>query len=355
MLRVLLVHPGAEWSISDVWRGVNNAMRRAGVEVVNYAMAGRLQRSQKWLKDTYKQARKNHPDEAIVEPTMGDGFYHASVGALERALRFQADWVFIISGMYFHPEAMVLLKRAGLNVAVLLTETPYEDAAESAIAQIADVIWTNERTGLATFEPLCHETYYYQHAYDPEFPYPAEPDPSVPEYDVVFVGSGFEERCDLLEAVDWTGINLGLYGAWNLLPKRSKLKKYLRGSTVPNTYTAALYNRAKIGLNIHRTSLGYGRGTAHIEHAESMNPRCYELAACGTFFTTDARAEVGEVFGSAVPTFSDAQELTEIIRHYLAHEDERRRLAAQLPGLVAPHTFDDRVAHMLGTLESYKR
>ena len=52
----MLVHPGADFSISDVWRGVNNAMRRAGVEVVNYAMAGRLQRSQKWLKDTYKAA-----------------------------------------------------------------------------------------------------------------------------------------------------------------------------------------------------------------------------------------------------------------------------------------------------------
>lgn len=355
-MRLLLVHPGADYSISDVWRGIKNAMQRQGVEIVDYAMSGRLERSAQWLKQAYKTAKKHHPDAAITEPTMGDGFYHASVGAIERALRHQVDWVFIISGMYFHAEAMALLRRAGLSVAVLLTETPYEDAAETVIAQIADVVWTNERTGIQTFEPYCHEVGYYQHAYDPEFHRPGlEAGPDVPEYDVVFVGSGFEERCDLLEAVDWTGINLGLYGAWSLLPKRSKLKKYVKGGTVPNTFTAALYSKAKIGLNIHRTSLGWGRGTAHIERAESMNPRCYELAACGTFFTTDARAEVQEVFGDAVPTFRDAPELQEIIRHYLAHEDERRRLAAQLPGLVAPHTFDERVAHILGTLESYRR
>ena len=344
-MRIVLVHPGAEWSISDVWRGINNAMRRQGVEVVNYAMAGRLDRSAKWLKQAWRAAKKHHPETPLQKPTMGDAFYHASVGVLERALRFQADWVFIISGMYFQPEALVLL-----------TESPYEDAAETIIAQIADVIWTNERSSLATFEPYCHETFYYQHAYDPEFHNTdLQPGDDVPAHDVVFVGSGFEERVELLEAVDWTGIDLGLYGAWNLVRKRSPLYQHIVGANVPNEYTAALYSKAKIGLNLHRTSLGYGRGTMHISHAESMNPRCYELAACGTFFTTDARAEVGEVFGEAVPTFSTARELEEIIRHYLAQEDERRRLAAQLPGLVAPHTFDSRVAQIIETLQSYRR
>jgi hypothetical protein len=41
-------------------------MQRAGVEVVQYAMSGRLQRSQVWLKQAYKAAKRSHPDAAAL-------------------------------------------------------------------------------------------------------------------------------------------------------------------------------------------------------------------------------------------------------------------------------------------------
>jgi spore maturation protein CgeB len=236
-----------------------------------------------------------------------------------------------------------------------LTESPYADDQEKVIASLVDVVFTNERTSMATFADLCHEVHYYQHAHDPAQHYvesePNEEADGIPcRHDVVFVGTGFEERCDLLAAVNWEGIDLGLYGAWGLLGSRSKLRKYVRGGITPNDQAARLYRNAKIGLNLHRTSIGYGRGVAHVKNAESINPRCYELAATGTFTVTDARAEVAEVFGGAMPTFDSPQRLEAIIRHYLAHEDERRRLAALLPGLVAPHVFDDRAARILDIL-----
>ena len=36
-------------------------------------------------------------------PTFPDIIYRASIEALEMALRFQVDWVLVISGMFFHP------------------------------------------------------------------------------------------------------------------------------------------------------------------------------------------------------------------------------------------------------------
>ena len=88
--------------------------------------------------------------------------------------------------------------------------------------------------------------------------------------------------------------------------------------------------------------------------AESMNPRGYELAGSGTFFITDVRPEVTEIFGDLVPTFETSQQLEDQIRYWLAHDEERRQVAERLPDAIAPHTFDDRVEKVLEVLTHYK-
>ena len=112
---------------------------------------------------------------------------------------------------------------------------------------------------------------------------------------MVFVGTGWRERIDLLSAVNWDGIDLGLYGEWGLLGSTARLRHFVRDKgAIANTRTAALYRRASIGLNLYRTSTLYGQKTPRIHGAESMNPRAYELAATQTFTLSDARAELSE-------------------------------------------------------------
>ena len=51
----------------------------------------------------------------------------AATDALTRnlsALRLRVDWVLVISGIFFHPDAIGLLKRAGLSTAIVFTESP---------------------------------------------------------------------------------------------------------------------------------------------------------------------------------------------------------------------------------------
>jgi spore maturation protein CgeB len=341
------VQPGASWSTNDVYVGIVKALARQHIEIIKYALDGRIQSWGGYLQWQWKHNKKQGP-----KPSETDAIYMAGVWLLEKALRFQVDWVLIVSCMYLHPDVVLMLRRAGLKVAILFTESPYDDAWQRQIAPLANVCWVNDKVSVQPFRAVNRHTYYWQHAYDPSKHYPQVDKASdVPEHDVVFVGTGWEERVKLFEQVNWDGIDLGLYGSWELLGPNHHLRQYLRGGITPNDLTAGLYRNAKIGINLHRSSIGYGKGTEKIAEAYSLGPRCYELAACGTFYITDSRPELADVFGETVPTFTSAAELETAIHYYLAHEDERRERAEMLPGLVARHTFDTRICDLLAILE----
>ncbi len=177
------------------------------------------------------------------------------------------------------------MRRAGLRVVVLFTESPYDQAKELAVARLVDGGWTNERSALPAFQAANALERLSAAWLEPDDA-PARPtarDETVAAHDVVFVGTAFRERVAWLSAIDWTGIDLGLYGSWEALGSRHPLRQCVRGAQVSNARTAALYRRAKIGLNLYRTSEGWGRHAPAIAHAESLNPRAYELAACGVF------------------------------------------------------------------------
>ena len=122
-------------------------------------------------------------------------------------------------------------------------------------------------------------------------------------HDVVFVGTGFDSRVALLSAVDWSGIDLGLYGAWGEVGQGHPLAPSLHPGLVDNARAGALYRKARIGLNLYRATGG--------PVAESLNPRAYELAADGVFTIAQPRAEQTERFNGSIATFTTAGELEE--------------------------------------------
>jgi len=344
VLRILLVGAGASFSTKDVENGYLAALRaRADVQVTYYALEPRLGLARDWLEKLWK-ARGKHVDQ---RPTWPDTIYRASIEALEMALRYDVDWVLVISGMYFHPDVLEMLHRARLRTCVLLTESPYEDEGQARLAALVDVVWTTERTSA---QPL--GAGYLQHAYDPARHHPDALDLETPAHDVVFVGTGFEERIDQLAAVNWQGIDVGLYGTWSLLGSRHPLRQYVHAGPIGNDMAVQLYRRARIGLNLHRTSQTYGRGVSHVAGAQSLNPRAYELAACGVFQISDERAELREIFDGAVPSFPHDQ-LEDVLRAYLQDSPARRYAARQARARVAPHTFAARAAQLVADLDAY--
>jgi len=343
-LRILLVGAGASFSIKDVEQGYLLALQSLpDVDVKFYSLEARIGLAHRWLNNLWS-ARGKEPDQ---RPSWTDTIYRASIEAFEMALRYDVDWVVVISAMYLHPDVLGLMRRARLRTSVLFTESPYEDEPQARVAGLVDASWTTERTS-------CHRLRagYLRHAYDPARHGPAEADVHVPSHDVVFVGTGFEERIAELGAVDWRHIDLGLYGNWSLLGSRSKLREYVRAGPVSNETASMLYRRAKIGLNLHRTSQTYGRGVLHLQNAESINPRGYELAACGVFQVADYRAEFEETFGTSVPTFTPGQ-LEDMLRAYLQDSPARHYAARRARECVVSHTFAARAAQLVSDLEHY--
>lgn len=353
-LRLLLVHPGASWSTADVYDGLLYGLREHGVVVDPYRLDTRIEASGKALHWLWRAKKKTEP--SLAKPNSADVMYHAGVGALEMALRQQSDVVLVVSAMLMHPDILIMMKRAGLRVVVLFTESPYDHEKEIAIAKMVDGCWTNERSVVAAFRDVNPCAGYLPHAWHPLKHYVAARQiGELPSHDVVFVGSGFPERVTWFNSIDWTGIDLALYGTWKGLGLNKHVQACVRGEQISNEMASALYRRAKIGLNLYRRSKGMaarrGAVTTQIHHAESLSPRAYELAACGAFHLSDYRKEVAEVFGELVPTFTSPTEAAALIRLWLNDAEGRARVAAALPACVAESSWVVRAKTVLGDLQ----
>jgi hypothetical protein len=359
-VKLLLLGPGASWATADVAAGVREGLLYHGVEIVDYPLDAMIGRSHSWFYYNWRKAKKQAP--TIPRPNTADVFLQAGRDALWVALwhdvfRGGLDGVLVVSGMFLHPDLVHVMKRVNLPVFVLFTEAPYDLEKELALAALVNGCWTNERSSVAAFRAVNPHSGYLPHGWHAtrHHPDPQPGDEAIASHDVVFVGSAFRERVDWLSAIDWSGIDLGLYGSWEALGSTHHLRQFVKGKQTDNATTAALYRRAKIGLNLYRTSMGWGKHAPTIEHAESLNPRAYELAACGAFHLSTYRQEVAEVFGDLVPTFTTPSEAAALVRSWLADPAGRARVAAQLPACVAESSWRTRATTMIGDLQTLLR
>jgi len=340
-LRIILVHPGASISTADVHTGLIAGLRADGHQVWEYALDGRIESTGQWLESVWRKKKREGP-----RPTPAEVLRFAGEPLVARALAIMPDVVLVVSAMYLHPDILILLRRARIRVAILFTESPYDDERQARLVPWADLCWTNERTSAASMGIR-----YLPHGWTPEVhtvaPVSGE---DVQAHDVVFVGTGFQERIDLLADIDFGNLDVGLYGTWGLMGPRHRLRKHLNGGYVNNTKAAALYRRAKIGLNLYRQSKGFGKAAPRVTSAQSLNPRAYELAATGCFTISDYREEVAEVFGDLVPTFTTADEATALIHTWAANDVGRRRVQDQLPSAVATATWHARACSIVRDL-----
>lgn len=241
--------------------------------------------------------------------------------AIEDVLPERLDVVILVTAIR-HEFTRIVKHEPRPAVTALFTESPYESEKELAVAAGVDGCWTHERTAVSAFRAVNPDVAYLPHAWHPGI-HTREPQPGddeIPAHDVVFVGSGFRERVAFFNAIDWTGIDLGLYGIWDGLGLNDQVAACVRSpGPIANTQAAALYRRARIGLNLYRRLGNLGPDVpANWVTAESLNPRAYELAACDCFQISEYRAEIGDVFGDRVPTFMTPGEASTLIRTGLA-------------------------------------
>ena len=318
-MKVLLVWAAAAWSVRDVTTGLRGALVRAGHDVRDYRLDNRLELMTRAFPE--EMQKEFEICRMATENVLAEASYH------------KADLVLIVSGLLFHEVGLWLLNRYQIPTAVVLTESPYSDEAQRQwVSGYPNVsVLTQERTSATR-----HGWHYLPAAYDPQVHRPVMADPDE-ACDVLFVGTGWPERQLLLGAIDWTGIRLRLRGLFPGMTADSPLAPFYTEGCVANADLPRAYAACKVALNPYRQGDG----------AESMNPRAYELAACGVFQISDARAEATEIFGDTVPTYRGSTELEALIRYYLAHPAERQMKADAARALVQGQTFDRRVADII--------
>lgn len=336
-MRTYVVHPGASWATSDVYDGLVAGLRLLdGVDVYE----GRIDTILNWYDTSLAlgtQMGQWKPE--ILDTRVFNRQRMASAHITQHILEVWPDLVLCVSGHNYHLKDVDALRKVGIKTAVLLTESPYFGDLEMEIRRHYDIAFTNERRSAARLN-----AHYLPHAYNPAVHSPDGPKAAAS--DVVFIGSWFDERKALLSSADWTGIDF----VW----KGHDLDEATPSAAVPNAETAAYYRATKIGLNHHRTTTSHGSGE-HIrpEEAESLGPRAYEIAACGTFqLMDDSRAEARDVFRDSLATYraGDAADLSRQTRWWLSHDTYREEWAGAQCDLVRAHSWERRAAQVLEVL-----
>ena len=159
-----------------------------------------------------------------------------------------------------------------------------------------------------------------------------------------FVGAGYFNRQHLfLQLLDE---DFKIWGSdWN---PNSPIGRALqrRGERISSEECVKIFNAAKINLNLHSSSYHTGVNP----HGDFVNPRTFEIAACGAFQLVDPRSELAELFevGSEIDTFRDVNELHAKMKYHLEHPEEAKRMAsAGKERVLKQHTYKHRMETLL--------
>lgn len=336
-MRALVVAPGPQFSTYDVFRGWVRGLEACGVDVMTFDLELYLN-----LFGTMKKADGDGGD--MVDMFPGDEAKEMAAEFLQAELyRWWPDVVVIVQAIGVPKWVLELTRSRGHKVVIVHTESPYEDDRQVEMSAYADLNLLNDPTNIDRFE----RALYMPHAYDPQVHRPGPPVPGE-ESDVCFIGTGYPERVAWLEAVNWDGIDVALGGHWRNLPAESKLRKYLAHdieACMANDDTVVAYRSSQMSFNIYRTSAEH---EAH-SHGWAVGPREIELAAIGTFFLREARAEGDELF-PMLPTFTCPEELEALIREWLPRRDDRAAAALKARAAIADRSFPNHAKRLLQTL-----
>lgn len=162
--------------------------------------------------------------------------------------------------------------------------------------------------------------------------------------DVLFVGSTRGEYRPAVRAMVEAGLDLDVYGVgWEqfLPPER------IRGQFLANADLPAAYASAGVVLNDHWPDMA---------REGFLSNRLFDAAACGARVLTDRATGLAEVFGDAVRTYADGQELVDVLGRPRdeAFPDRAARLALA-DRIAHDHGFDARAATLIERARDLRR
>lgn len=173
---------------------------------------------------------------------------------------------------------------------------------------------------------------------DPELFYPERS--CEYKHDLLFVGNSRNVFRKIVKDLLPTDKDFGLYGNyWDQFVD----KKYITGRHIPNTELHKAYSSCKVLLNDHWEDMA---------EKGFISNRLFDGLAAGAFIISDEIQGAREIFGDVLVTYSNADELHDLIDYYLDNDLERvKKVEKGREIVLANHTFSKRAEHILDVIE----
>ncbi|WP_282941188.1 glycosyltransferase [Paenibacillus sp. RC67] len=277
----------------------------------------------------------------------------------ELAKQTRPDLVFVLNGIFdLSMEQIDAIRMMGIQTCVWITEDPYFIDVTLKKAPHYDYVFTHELGSIPYYQTAgCQQVHYLPLAVNEAMFRPRQVNLSYSR-DISFIGTAFWNRVRFIDKMSpylsqkKTFIS-GLL--WDRLKSYRKLgSKVSLERCMSVEDTAAYYNASKIVINLHRSHEDdqHNYNSRGIR-ALSINPRTFDICACGALQLTDVRHDLTYFYtpGQELDTYSSPEELREKCEYYLTHEEERTEMA--LRGLYRTwneHTYKKRVSRLLSVM-----
>jgi len=161
--------------------------------------------------------------------------------------------------------------------------------------------------------------------------------------DISFAGAGYYNRVQM-----FSGLTDYKFKIWGVNWPGRELQPLLcrPGERFTAERFAKIVAGSKISLNLHSSATHEGVDSK----CDAINPRVFEIAACGGFQLCDPCVGLDQLFDfeSELPVYRDLTELRAKIDYFLAHPDERAQTAARArERALRDHTYQNRAQQML--------
>jgi spore maturation protein CgeB len=162
--------------------------------------------------------------------------------------------------------------------------------------------------------------------------------------DLSFAGAGYYNRRLFMRGL--LDFDFKIWGSdWDL---HSDLAPCIQrsGARIDTEEIVKIFNASRININLHSST--YHKGINPF--GDFINPRTFEIMACGGFQLADRRPALEGLFeaGEEIIVFDDLGDLRSKAAYYLADPEERHRIAERgRQRVLREHTYENRMKEML--------
>ncbi|MEW9700299.1 DUF3880 domain-containing protein [Paenibacillus sp. SI8] len=295
---------------------------------------------------------------AGLQKTVLEAHTATAAEMLRLAGELRPHLVLVMNGLHVFPEDHAnhidQVRNMGIKTAIWFADDPYFTDHTASLAPHYDYVFTHELSCIAFYRELgCGQVHYLPLAVNTDVFKPMHVGPAY-QSDICFIGNGFPNRIALFDRITpfLADKKVMLAGAlWDRLNQYALLQAGIKLHWVPIEESVKYYNGAKIVINIHRLTFDeiYNKNSRNLP-GFSINPRTYEISACGTLQITDHRHDLDQYYtpGQDIETFDTPDELVQKMQYYLTHEEDRMRIVTKgLRRSIKEHTFATRLSKLL--------